>query len=201
MQRCPRTRGSASCLHDSASIVRVINHDRSPPPRIVTAIRETAKPNRLACRTRFCYMPRPHVGQTLLFADPRLHDCADATGSGVFFGGSQSMMEDRIPKKTPDPLFVAAGSTVVFLCALMSGCADGPVPEMRRLNPWVRKAWDEDEQRVTTYHRKIADLAELRKKAPHMPPAERDETATQLAARLKEEKSAALRAEFVRTLA
>jgi HEAT repeat protein len=87
------------------------------------------------------------------------------------------------------------------LSSLLAGCADGPVPEMRQLNPWVRKQWAEDEQRVTTYHRKIADLAELRRKAPHMPPAERDETATQLAARLKEEKSPALRAEFVRTLA
>src|SRR5438046_338772 len=87
------------------------------------------------------------------------------------------------------------------LATLLAGCADGPVPEMKRLNPWVRKQWDEDEQRVTTYHRKIKDLAELRTKAPHMPPAERDETAGDLAARLKEEKSPVLRAEFVRTLA
>jgi hypothetical protein len=90
---------------------------------------------------------------------------------------------------------------LALAAALLSGCADGPIPETKYLNPWVRKQWDEDEQRVTTFHRKISDLAELRKKAPQMPPAERDETAAQLAARLKEEKSPALRAEFVRTLA
>jgi HEAT repeat protein len=85
--------------------------------------------------------------------------------------------------------------------AFLSGCADGPVPEMRTLNPWLRKQWNEDEQRVTTYHRKVADLADLRAKALHMASTERDETAVQLAERLKEEKSLALRAEFVRTLA
>jgi hypothetical protein len=83
----------------------------------------------------------------------------------------------------------------------LAGCADGPVPEMRYLNPWVRKQWNEDEQRVTTFHRKVADLAALRAKASRMPPAERDEMAMHLAARLREEKSAVLRAEFVRTLA
>jgi len=92
-------------------------------------------------------------------------------------------------------------AVVAALAALLSGCADGPIPEIKRLNPWIRKQWDEDEQRVTTYHRKVKDLADLRVKALHMPPAERDETAGDLAARLKEEKSPVLRAEFIRTLA
>ena len=85
--------------------------------------------------------------------------------------------------------------------AMLGGCADGPIPEMKYLNPWVRKQWAEDEQRVTTFHRKVADLADLRVKARQMSPAERDETSAQLAARLREEPSPILRAEFVRTLA
>jgi len=92
-------------------------------------------------------------------------------------------------------------SFVIGSVLVIAGCADGPIPETKVLNPWVRKQWAEDEQRTTTYHRKVADLAELRKKARSMPPAERDETALHLAARLKEEKNAVLRAEFVRTLA
>jgi hypothetical protein len=95
--------------------------------------------------------------------------------------------------------------TALLLCAalagLLPGCADGPVPEMRHLNPWARKQWAEDEQRITTFHRKVADLADLRAKASKMPPAEREETAAQLAARLSEEQSPILRSEFVRTLA
>lgn len=85
--------------------------------------------------------------------------------------------------------------------AFIGGCADGPIPENRVLNPWVRKQWAEDEQRVTTYHKKVADLAELRKKAPTMAPAEKEETVGHLAARLHEERSPALRGEFIRTLA
>lgn len=94
-----------------------------------------------------------------------------------------------------------AALLLAWLALSVTGCADGPVPETRALNPWIRKQWAEDESRVTTYHRKVADLADLRKKARSMPPAERDETAAHLAARLREEKSSALRFEFVRTLA
>jgi hypothetical protein len=90
---------------------------------------------------------------------------------------------------------------LLALVALVTGCADGPIPETRVLNPWVRKQWAEDEQRVTTFHRKVADLAAMRTKAAKMPPAEREQTAAHLAARLKEEKSPALRVEFIRTLA
>src|SRR5947207_2255981 len=93
--------------------------------------------------------------------------------------------------------FIAAAA---IGAALVTGCADGPIPETKFLNPWVRKQWAEDEQRVTTYHRKVTDLAELRAKAATLPPAELEATASHLAARLQEEKSAALRGEFVRTL-
>ena len=89
----------------------------------------------------------------------------------------------------------------MLLTALLSGCADGPVPEMKYLNPWARKQWAEDEQRVTTFHRKVADLADMRARARHMSPAERDEKSADLAARLREEPSPVLRAEFVKTLA
>jgi HEAT repeat protein len=84
--------------------------------------------------------------------------------------------------------------------ALVAGCADGPIPETKFLNPWVRKQWAEDEQRVTTYHRKVSDLAALRAKAGTLSQAELEATASQLAGRLQEEKSAALRGELVRTL-
>jgi HEAT repeat protein len=96
--------------------------------------------------------------------------------------------------------YVSAAAALAVATTLV-GCADGPIPETKILNPWVRKQWAEDEQRVTTYHRKVADLAEMRAKAAKMPPEEQEATAAHLAARLREEKSAALRGEFVRTLA
>lgn len=92
-------------------------------------------------------------------------------------------------------LFVAA-----CLAAMASGCADGPVPELRYLNPWIREQWAEDERLTTTYHRKVADLAALRSQAGSLPPAQQEQVAAQLAERLKEERSPVLRAELVRTL-
>jgi hypothetical protein len=87
------------------------------------------------------------------------------------------------------------------IAGLIGGCADGPVPELRAMNPWVREQWAADEKEVVTYHRKVADLAALRSQASKLPPAERDYVATQLAQRLAEEKSQVLRIELVRTLA
>jgi HEAT repeat protein len=103
--------------------------------------------------------------------------------------------------KTSDVWAARRLSITALSLSLLTGCADGPIPETKVLNPWVRKQWAEDEQRITTFHRKVADLAELRKKAASMSQAEREDTAVNLAARLKEEKYAVLRTEFVRTLA
>ena len=91
-------------------------------------------------------------------------------------------------------------SLVAGLLAAVSGCADGPVPEMRYLNPWIREQWAKDEAYAPTYHRKVTDLAKLRSQAATLPSGEREQIAVGLAARLKEEPSPALRAELVRTL-
>jgi hypothetical protein len=84
--------------------------------------------------------------------------------------------------------------------ATLSGCLDGPVAEMKSLNPWARQQWEEDEREVITYHRKVADLAVLRSQAANLPEDRREAVAAQLAARLREEKSAALRIQLVHTL-
>ena len=89
---------------------------------------------------------------------------------------------------------------VAWLAGLVSGCADTPLQQYAYLNPWSRQQWEEDEREVTTYHRKVADLAALRSRAAKLPPAEGEQIAFQLQERFKEEKSAVLRAELVRTL-
>jgi len=86
------------------------------------------------------------------------------------------------------------------LALLAAGCADGPVPEARYLNPWVRKQWQQDEQAITTYHRKVADLAALRSQSRRLPSEQQESIAAELAARLQEEQAPIMRAELVRTL-
>jgi HEAT repeat protein len=91
-------------------------------------------------------------------------------------------------------------SVVVALPFWLAGCADGPIPEMRYLNPWSREQWAADEKEMPTYHRKVAELAALRSQAPSLQPAEREQIAADLAARLKDEQSPVMRAELIRAL-
>ena len=92
-------------------------------------------------------------------------------------------------------------AVVAVMAANIAGCADGFVPEMRNLNPWIRKQWAEDEQYGVTYHKKVADLAALRSQAQYIEPKQQEEVARQLVDRFKEETSPVLRVELLRTLA
>src|SRR4029453_12729824 len=89
---------------------------------------------------------------------------------------------------------------ISWLALGLAGCADGVVPELRSLNPWIRKQWQEDEAFGPTFHKKVADLAALRSSASALSPVDREQIAQQLAGRLKEESSAPMRMELVRTL-
>jgi HEAT repeat protein len=92
-------------------------------------------------------------------------------------------------------------SACACLSAALAGCADGPIPEMRFLNPWVREQWAADEREMPTYHRKVAELGNLRSQASRLSPAEQEQLSADLAARLQSEGSAVMRVEFLRTLA
>jgi HEAT repeat protein len=81
-----------------------------------------------------------------------------------------------------------------------AGCADGIVPELRSLNPWARQQWQEDEAFGPTFYKKVSDLAALRSSASSLSQADREQIAQQLASRLKDEPSAAMRMELTRTL-
>ena len=90
--------------------------------------------------------------------------------------------------------------TLSCLALSIAGCADGIVPELRSLNPWVRKQWQEDEAYGPTFHQKVADLAALRSSASALSPENREQIAQQLAARLKDESSPPMRMELARAL-
>jgi hypothetical protein len=95
---------------------------------------------------------------------------------------------------------LAVRLAVLWLGTLLVGCKDGPVPEMRTLNPWIRQEWADDEQYGPTFHRKVADLKTLRSSAGSMAPAEQERISQELAATLREESSSAMRIELVRAL-
>jgi hypothetical protein len=87
-----------------------------------------------------------------------------------------------------------------LVSALAAGCQDGPVPEMRYLNPWIRQQWAQDEQFGPTYHRKVADLGTLRSTAKSLSPEERERVAQLVAGRFQDEQSPVMRVELLKTL-
>jgi hypothetical protein len=93
------------------------------------------------------------------------------------------------------------GAAALCCAALASGCADGPVPELGGLNPWVRKQWDEDEAYGPTFHSRLADLSQLRSQARSASAAEQERISRELAAKFRSERSSVMRAEILRSLA
>jgi hypothetical protein len=83
----------------------------------------------------------------------------------------------------------------------LAGCADGPIPEMAALNPWVRQQWDEDEKFGPTFHTRLTELAAQRSRAASLSPAEQETLAAELVEHYRSERSTAMRVEILRTLA
>lgn len=87
------------------------------------------------------------------------------------------------------------------LLALGVGCADGPIPELRTYNPWVREQWAEDEKFGPTYYTRVEALQNLRNRASSMSPDERERVSAELAQQISAESSVPMQREMIRTLA
>src|SRR5215212_6097052 len=57
---------------------------------------------------------------------------------------------------------------LILTTCWVAGCADGPIPELARLNPWLTKEWEADEKFTTTYHQKVTDLRALASRASRL---------------------------------
>src|SRR5688572_29498174 len=90
---------------------------------------------------------------------------------------------------------------VLPACLAAAGCADGPIPALAHMNPWLVKEWAADEQFGPTFYQKQTELARMRTEAPGMAPNERSALAAKLSQHFRNESSHALRAELARTLA
>jgi HEAT repeat protein len=87
------------------------------------------------------------------------------------------------------------------LAAMLAGCQDGPIPENRVLNPWVREQWEEDEKFGPTFYKRMEELAAIRGRAASLPESERERLAQEIVDVFREEPSSAMRSELARTLA
>lgn len=104
-------------------------------------------------------------------------------------------------KKTRIERFLwLAAASLGFSVALV-GCADGPIPELAGLNPWVRQQWDEDEKYGPTFHTRLSELATLRAVAGSTSQVEQEVMTAELVKSYRTERSTAMRVEILRTLA
>lgn len=81
--------------------------------------------------------------------------------------------------------------------AATAGCVEGPFGGMGRLNPLLRKKWEEDERFGPTFHRRLADLQGVRSSAAWLAPEKKQEIANDMARLFAAETNPVLRTEMV----
>lgn len=80
------------------------------------------------------------------------------------------------------------------------GCVEGPFGGFAPINPWLHRQWAEDEKYTPTFHRRLAELRDLRGEAPRLTPQQMDALAADLEKQLATEPSPVLRAEMTSLL-
>jgi hypothetical protein len=85
--------------------------------------------------------------------------------------------------------------------SVVSGCADGPFPELAAWNPYYRQQWQQDEQRGPTFHRRMAELQDLQRRATSLGAAEQERFIGQLTDIVRNDPQPVLRIEAIKTLA
>ncbi len=89
----------------------------------------------------------------------------------------------------------------LFLLAIafhaMVGCVDGPLYELKKLNPIIQKQWQEDRERGPVYSQRVDEMRLVAKQLPTMEPQERANWITTVGTLLKTETSPELRREGV----
>ncbi len=96
----------------------------------------------------------------------------------------------------------AVATIGLFVClATATGCVDGPLYAMKRINPYYTSQWKKDREHGPTYDDRKNELLYVKDRLPHMPPAEQAEWAERLAVLAQKDVSAEMRAQTVKTIA
>ncbi len=95
------------------------------------------------------------------------------------------------------PLLVA--SSVTLLCG--AGCVDGPLYNLKRINPYYTSQWEKDREHGPTYEDRYNELIYASQRLKNMAPGEQQKWARTLADVIKNDPSAEMRAKAVRAIA
>ncbi len=102
-----------------------------------------------------------------------------------------------------DKLRIFRPYLLLFLapCAVLTGCADGPIPYLVSLNPKMRQQWEADEMYQPTLHRQLTEMTTLRDGASRLSAAQQRHWSEEMKYILETHDNPLLRAAAVDTLA
>lgn len=84
---------------------------------------------------------------------------------------------------------------------LLSGCVDGPLYALKRVNPYYTAQWKKDREHGPTYDDRYDELIFVKSRLPAMDPAEQAEWSTRLASIVQNDVSAEMRSQAVGAIA
>ncbi|GAB5402266.1 MAG: HEAT repeat domain-containing protein [Aureliella sp.] len=89
---------------------------------------------------------------------------------------------------------------LIACLATASGCVDGPLYAMKRVNPYYTSQWKKDREYGPTYEDRKTELVYVQNRLPSMEPAEQAEWADRLATLAQKDVSAEMRAQAIKAI-
>lgn len=90
---------------------------------------------------------------------------------------------------------------IPFALSTVVGCVDGPLYELKRLNPVVQKQWKQDRERGPVYSQRVDELRLVGRQLPRMQPDEQSKWINTISTVVETETSPDIRREAVLALA
>ena len=83
---------------------------------------------------------------------------------------------------------------------LLLGCVDGPLYELKKLNPFIRSQWQKDRERGPVFSQRVDEMRLLGRRFPSMPPEEQTKWVSTISSVVQTETSSEIRREAVLAL-
>ena len=99
----------------------------------------------------------------------------------------------------PSVGFVAA-VVIAVLLGQTTGCTDGPMFQLKKLNPYIQHQWKKDREKVVVFSERIEEIQLLRSQIASMPAPEQEQWVSELESMLKKETSPEIRRESIQVL-
>ncbi len=112
------------------------------------------------------------------------------------------MATSRGPRnRTVQGIKLTLHSSLVGSLLLLSGCADGPMFQLKKLSPWHQREWRRDRELGPTYSQRLDELTLLNNQIASYPPEQQQQWAERLEVIVTKDTSPEMRARAARVIA